>query len=94
MKKALLSLTFDDGLLCQFERAVPVLDTHGFPATFFLVANTESIFKDPWAEAKGFTWHKISWSNDDIQLLNVWRRADMRSRAIPLSTNAGRPIRF
>jgi peptidoglycan/xylan/chitin deacetylase (PgdA/CDA1 family) len=69
MSKALLSLTFDDGLLCQFERAVPVLDTHGFPATFFLVANSESIFEDPWAEAKGYTWHKISWSNDNIRFL-------------------------
>ena len=69
MSKALISLTFDDGLLCQFERAVPVLDRHGFSATFFLVANTEAIFADPWAEAKGYTWHKISWSHDDIQLL-------------------------
>lgn len=67
--QALISLTFDDGLLCQFERAVPVLDSHGFPATFFLVANPESIFEDPWAEAKGYTWHKISWSHDDIRLL-------------------------
>jgi peptidoglycan/xylan/chitin deacetylase (PgdA/CDA1 family) len=69
MRKALISLTFDDGLLCQFERAVPVLDHYGFPATFFLVANTESVFADPWAEAKGYTWHKISWSADEIRLL-------------------------
>lgn len=69
MRKALISLTFDGGLLCQFERAVPVLDTHGLPATFFLGANSESIFEDPWAEAKGYTWHKISWSPDDIRLL-------------------------
>jgi peptidoglycan/xylan/chitin deacetylase (PgdA/CDA1 family) len=52
MNKSHVSLTFDDGLLCQFERGVPVLDRHAFPATFFLVANTESIFEDPWAEAK------------------------------------------
>jgi hypothetical protein len=37
-KPALVSLTFDDGLRCQFEQAVPILDRHGFPATFFLVA--------------------------------------------------------
>jgi peptidoglycan/xylan/chitin deacetylase (PgdA/CDA1 family) len=71
MNKALVSLTFDDGLLCQFERAVPVLDRHDFPATFFMVANTESIFEDPWAEVKGYTWHKISWSKDDIRLLKA-----------------------
>ncbi len=67
--QSLVSLTFDDGLLCQFDRAVPVLDRHGFPATFFLVANTESIFEDPWAELKGYTWHKIGWDKDDIRLL-------------------------
>ena len=69
MDKAFISLTFDDGLLCQFERAVPILDRHGFPGTFFLVANTESIFEDPWADAKGYEWHKIAWSNHDIQML-------------------------
>ena len=69
MKKALVSLTFDDGLLCQFERAVPVLDRYGFPATFFLVANTESIFVDSWAEIRGYEWHKIDWNKNDIRLL-------------------------
>ncbi|HEX3107381.1 MAG TPA: polysaccharide deacetylase family protein [Terriglobales bacterium] len=71
MNKSLVSLTFDDGLRCQFERAVPMLDRHRFPATFFLVANTESIFEDPWAEAKGYTWNKISWSKDEVRLLKT-----------------------
>jgi peptidoglycan/xylan/chitin deacetylase (PgdA/CDA1 family) len=71
MKRVLLSLTFDDGLLCQFETAVPALDRLGLPATFFLVANTESIFEDPWAQAKGYKWHKISWTNDEIELLKA-----------------------
>jgi Polysaccharide deacetylase len=31
--------TFDDGLRCQFEQAVPILDRYRLPATFFLVAN-------------------------------------------------------
>ncbi len=69
MGKAFISLTFDDGLLCQFERAVPVLDRHGFPGTFFLIANTESIFEDPWADERGYEWHKIAWTNRDIQML-------------------------
>ena len=50
MEPALVSLTFDDGLRCQFEQGVPVLDRYGFPATFFLVANTDPIFTDGWAE--------------------------------------------
>jgi peptidoglycan/xylan/chitin deacetylase (PgdA/CDA1 family) len=68
-KPALISLTFDDGLRCQFGRAVPILNQYGFPATFFLVANTDPIFTDGWAEYNGFKWPKIDWSKEDIQLL-------------------------
>src|SRR5437588_13066645 len=66
-KPALVSLTFDDGLRCQFEQAVPILDQYGFSATFFLVANTDPIHTD------GVThpdWRKTDWSEKDIQLLN------------------------
>jgi len=69
VKKALVSLTFDDGLRSQFERGVPILDRYGFPATFFLVANTDPIFTDGWAEFNGLDWHKIDWNKDDISLL-------------------------
>src|SRR6266446_1039380 len=68
-KPALISLTFDDGLRCQFQRAVPTLDRYGFPATFFLVANTDPIFTDGFAERGGFNWPKIAWNAHDIQLL-------------------------
>jgi peptidoglycan/xylan/chitin deacetylase (PgdA/CDA1 family) len=63
---AIVSLTFDDGLRCQFEQALPILDKHGFPATFFLVANTDPIHTDG---AKHPDWRKIDWSVDDIALL-------------------------
>lgn len=66
---ALVSLTFDDGLRCQFEQAVPILDRYDLPATFFLVANTDPIFTDGWAENHGFKWRKIAWNVDDAQLL-------------------------
>src|SRR6266849_656384 len=65
-KPALISLTFDDGLRCQFERAVPILDQHGLPATFFLAANTAPDHVD-WCEHPN--WPKVSWSESDIQLL-------------------------
>jgi peptidoglycan/xylan/chitin deacetylase (PgdA/CDA1 family) len=61
-KPALVSLTFDDGLRCQFDQAVPLLDQHGFPATFFLIANTL-----PWHERP--EWRKIEWNVDDIAML-------------------------
>ena len=65
--RSLISLTFDDGLRCQFERAVPILDSHGMSATFFLTAN-----QDPTHERwLGHTddWSKIDWRADDIENL-------------------------
>jgi peptidoglycan/xylan/chitin deacetylase (PgdA/CDA1 family) len=65
-RPALVSLTFDDGLRCQFERAVPILDQYGFPATFFLAANTAPAHVD-WCSHP--CWRKITWCEGDIQLL-------------------------
>jgi peptidoglycan/xylan/chitin deacetylase (PgdA/CDA1 family) len=65
-KPALVSLTFDDGLRCQFERAIPILDQRGFPATFFLVANTDSIHTDG-CNHPG--WRKINWGEEDNRFL-------------------------
>ena len=62
----LVSLTFDDGLRCQFERAVPVLDQHGFRATFFLVANTDRIHTDGYSHP---AWSKTDWNGEDIEFL-------------------------
>lgn len=62
---ARVSLTFDDGLRCQFERAVPILDLHGFAATFFLVANSDPIHTDG---CKHPEWRKTDWSEKDIEL--------------------------
>jgi peptidoglycan/xylan/chitin deacetylase (PgdA/CDA1 family) len=60
-RPALVSLTFDDGLRCQFERAVPILDKYDLRATFFLIAN-----KQPRHEN---TWSKIEWHERDISML-------------------------
>jgi peptidoglycan/xylan/chitin deacetylase (PgdA/CDA1 family) len=64
---ALISLTFDDGFRCQFERALPILNQYGFPATFFLIANQDPTH-DRWA---GHTndWWKIDWREEDIAML-------------------------
>ena len=66
---ALITLTFDDGLRSQFQQAVPILDRYGFPATFFLVANSLPIHTDGYAEDRGFRWPKIEWNVDDIRVL-------------------------
>jgi peptidoglycan/xylan/chitin deacetylase (PgdA/CDA1 family) len=63
---ALVSLTFDDGLRCHFDQAVPILDQYGLPATFFLTANDSPIHID-WHEHRD--WRKIEWDANDIQLL-------------------------
>ena len=84
MDKALISLTFDDGLRCQFEKALPILDQYGFPATFFLVANTEPIFKDGTKETDEFNWRKIAWNADDIRLLKgmIYRGHEIGSHSV------------
>jgi peptidoglycan/xylan/chitin deacetylase (PgdA/CDA1 family) len=63
---ALVSLTFGDGLRCQFERAVPLLDRYGFLATFFLTANTDPIHIDG---GRHPDWRKVDWRIEDIALL-------------------------
>jgi len=63
--RSLISLTFDDGLRCQFERAVPILNQHGLAGTFFLVANTEPVLIDGYPHPD---WSKTDWGEKDIQL--------------------------
>ncbi len=69
---SLVSLTFDDGLRCQFQKALPILNRYGIPATFFLTANTDSTH-DLWSNHID-DWWKIDWRADDITMLkNVIR---------------------
>lgn len=52
--RAAISLTFDDGLPCQIEHALPELNKRAIPATFFLIQNStyDSMFrKQVWQEA-------------------------------------------
>ena len=63
-KPALVSLTFDDGLRCQFEQGLPILERYGFLATFFLVANTDPIHTDGFPHPP---WSKTDWSEKDIR---------------------------
>jgi peptidoglycan/xylan/chitin deacetylase (PgdA/CDA1 family) len=67
--RSLVSLTFDDGLRCQFDKALPILDQHGFKATFFLSANQDSTH-DLWNNHKD-DWWKIDWRPDDIAMLRA-----------------------
>ena len=64
--QSLISLTFDDGLRCQFEQALPILNRHRLPATFFLVANTDSALKDGHRHPR---WRKTDWGKNDIQII-------------------------
>lgn len=43
MKKNLISLTFDDGWMSQYENAVPVLTQYGYTGTFYII--TEFLYK-------------------------------------------------
>jgi peptidoglycan/xylan/chitin deacetylase (PgdA/CDA1 family) len=61
---SLISLSFDDGFRCQFDRALPILNKHGIPATFFLIANQQPTHEDHKNE-----WWKIDWRDKDIAML-------------------------
>jgi oligosaccharide reducing-end xylanase len=37
--KSAFSFTFDDGFSCQYQNAIPILDSFGFKGTFFLITN-------------------------------------------------------
>ena len=65
--QSVISLTFDDGLRCQFEKAIPILDGYGIPATFFLIANRD-LTHDRWLGHID-DWWKIDWRADDIATL-------------------------
>lgn len=67
----IISLTFDDGLRCQMERGVPILDQHGLPATFFIAANTSPVHLDYCDHAP---WRKIEWNAADIRTLKDMAR--------------------
>jgi peptidoglycan/xylan/chitin deacetylase (PgdA/CDA1 family) len=62
----MVSLTFDDGLRCQIERGLPILNQHGLPATFFIAANTSPLHLDYCPHAP---WRKIEWNAADIRTL-------------------------
>jgi peptidoglycan/xylan/chitin deacetylase (PgdA/CDA1 family) len=68
-KAAFVSLTFDDGFRSQFDKALPVLNSYGMPATFFLIANQDPTH-DRWA-GHIRDWWKIDWCEGDIQLLKT-----------------------
>ena len=65
--QSIVSITFDDGLRSQFDRAVPVLNKYGMPATLFLIANRNSTH-DLWSGHVN-DWWKIDWRPDDITML-------------------------
>jgi peptidoglycan/xylan/chitin deacetylase (PgdA/CDA1 family) len=66
--ESLVSITFDDGLRSQFERALPVLDSHGLKATFFVIAN-DLPTHDRYTGFHDNDWWKIDWRADDIVML-------------------------
>jgi len=65
--ESLISITFDDGLRCQFEKAVSILNGYGMPATFFLIANQE-LTHESWY-GRSDDWCKVDWREGDIAIL-------------------------
>lgn len=55
----MVSLTFDDGLPCQRDFALPVLNSHRVPATFFLPSNSEEYPMRPWWKDFSQNGHEV-----------------------------------
>lgn len=91
--QSLISLTFDDGLRCQFEKAVPILDGYGIPATFFLIANQDST-QESWDHKND--WWKIDWREEDIanlkKLINDGHEIGSHSVTHHLKTMQANPL--
>ena len=80
--KSAFSFTFDDGFSCQYENAVPILDSYGFKGTFFLITSvmvddtpgiwkygTWNQFRDAALEGHEIGSHTVSHS--DLTTLSV-----------------------
>ena len=54
-KKAAVCLTYDDGLDCHLDVAIPALEKHHLKGTFYCTGNSPSLFKrvGDWREAAG-----------------------------------------
>ena len=55
----LCAITFDDGLLCQYTSALPVLEEMKIPATFFVSGQ-------PYLDNKACTVHKMHWLRSHV----------------------------
>lgn len=92
-QQSIVSLTFDDGLRCQFDNAIPILNRYDMPATFFLIASREPTH-EPWDGHKD-EWWKIDWSEGDIaslkQLINDGHEIGSHSLTHHQQTMRGNP---
>lgn len=72
-------VTFDDGLRCQFELALPVLERRGVPAVFFVPGA-------PLVERRVLHVHRVHWVRervDDALLLEMARAESAAAGASP-----------
>ena len=68
-------VTFDDGLRCQFELALPVLDLLGVPAIFFVSGK-------PLAEGRALTVHKIHALRERLEDRRLLERLEVSADAV------------
>ena len=52
-------LTFDDGLIDNYDKAFPILKEFGFRATFFIIARFDKVTR--WVNPKTSNWSDFKW---------------------------------
>lgn len=91
-KRALISLTFDDGWMSQYEYALPILDHYKFKATFYIITGYLSATHEPYMNLHHVmtlhrSGHEIgghSVTHPNLVLTYLWRRKEVLLSKIDL----------
>lgn len=70
------AITFDDGLRCQFDLALPVLERHGVPGIFFVTGA-------PLIERRVLHVHRVHWVRERIDDAALWETAHLEVSRAP-----------
>jgi len=100
--KPCISLTFDDGWKCQYDNALPILNTYRFKATFYII--TQYLFHSHWMYMDRKTISELHTQGHEIAAHSVshpnfyytfpWKGQQIRKSKFDLNTSGISPESF